>query len=74
MLSARGPQNNAIGELSGMRRMHDLNHVMIIVHRSTSDVAPEGRYPGQAMRDCGGGTFAATSSDAASPALPYFSR
>lgn len=40
MLSARGPQNNAMGQLSGMRRTHDLRYVMNIVHCSNGTDAP----------------------------------
>jgi hypothetical protein len=32
MLSGPGPQNNAIGNVSGMHSTHDLHHVMNIVH------------------------------------------
>lgn len=46
MLSAQRPQNNAIGELSGMRRTHDLHYVMNIVHCSKTPGPPLDAPPG----------------------------
>ena len=46
MLSARRPQNNTIGELSDMRRTHDLRYAMNIVHRSKMAAPPVDALPG----------------------------
>ncbi|MET0617443.1 MAG: hypothetical protein ABWZ54_06700, partial [Luteibacter sp.] len=37
MLAAAARRNNARKELSGMREMHDLRYVMIIVHRNNQE-------------------------------------